>query len=183
MIEELVLARHDGQGLRAQREELLAVYQEIYAERLTDPFFAPDRFWTRMRSCSWIANFRLVTGRVDGELVCFTTGSVLPADTVWWQGFQGDADPNLFRETGSRTFGIYELQVRPEWRRRGFAKALTDELLAGWPVERATLWVRADNTAARTAYLSWGFRVVGAARPADDAPLYEVMVRELPAPS
>lgn len=37
--DELTIQRHDGQGLREQKDELLAVYQDAYAERLSDPFF------------------------------------------------------------------------------------------------------------------------------------------------
>jgi ribosomal protein S18 acetylase RimI-like enzyme len=176
---ELELARHDGQGLRDQKEEILTVYQEVYAERLSDPFFSPARFWERVEGGSWREGFRLVTGRVTGELVGFTLGSILPANTAWWRGFKGEADPDLFRETGTRTFGINELQVRPAWRRRGYAKAMSDALLEGLPVERATLLVRAENTAAYTAYQSWGFHTVGQMQPFEDSPLYEAMVREL----
>jgi hypothetical protein len=42
-----------------------------------------------------------------------------------------------------------------------------------------TLLVRAENTPAYTAYLSWGFHVVGQMQPFDDSPLYEAMVKEL----
>jgi ribosomal protein S18 acetylase RimI-like enzyme len=175
----LELERHDGQGLRDQQEEILTVYREVYAERLSDPFFYPARFWERVESGSFRDGFRLVTGRAEGELVGFTLGSILPANTAWWRGFKGDSNPDLFRETGSRTFGINELQVRPAWRRRGYAKAMSDALLEGLSVERATLLVRPENTAAYTAYKSWGFRTVGQMQPFDDSPLYEAMVKNL----
>ena len=176
---DLEIARHNGEGLRDQRDDVLAVYREAYAERLDDPFFYPERFWERIERGSHRDGFRLVTGRVRDELVGFTLGSVLPADTAWWRGLTGTPDPGLVRETGNRTFGINELQVRPAWRRRGYAKAMSQALLEGLPVERATLLVRAENTAAYTAYVSWGFHVVGQMRPFDDSPLYEAMVRDL----
>ncbi len=176
---ELELQREAGQGLRDQKEEILAVYQEVYAERLTDPFFYPARFWERVEGGSFRDGFRLVTGRVEGELIGFTLGSTLPANTAWWRGFKGDVDPDLLRETGTRTFGINELQVRPAWRRRGYAKALSNALLEDLAVERATLLVRAENTAAYTAYQSWGFHTVGQMQPFDDSPLYEAMVKRL----
>lgn len=174
---DLVVARHDGKGLREQQDDILSVYREAYAERLDDPFFYPERFWERIEGSSYRADFRLVTGRVHGDLIGFTLGSVLPADTPWWRGFKGIPDPDLVRETGSRTFGINELQVRPAWRRRGYAKAMSEALLEDLPVERVTLLVRAGNTPAYTAYLSWGFRVVGKVQPFDDSPLYEAMVK------
>ena len=119
---DLVVTRHNGEGLRNQKDDILAVYREAYAERLDNPFFHPDRFWDRIERGSHRDGFRLVTGHVQSELVGFTLGSVLPADTSWWRGFKGTPDPDLVRETGTRTFGINELQVRPAWRRRGYAK-------------------------------------------------------------
>lgn len=175
---DLVVVRHDGEGLRRQQDEILTVYREAYAERLDDPFFHPDRFWERIERVSYRDGFRLVTGRVDGELVGFTLGSVLSADTAWWRGLTTAHDPELIRETGSRTFGINELQVRPAWRRRGYATVMSDLLLKELAVERVTLLVRAENTPAFSAYLSWGFRVVGQMRPFADSPLYEAMVKD-----
>ena len=174
---ELTIQRHDDQGLREQKGEILSVYQEAYAERLHDPFFYPARFWERIKRGSIRAGFRLVTGYVRDELVGFTLGSVLPENSGWWRGFKGDVDPELLRETGTRTFGINELMVRPAWRRRGYATALSTTLLEDLPVERVTLLVRAENAAAYTAYQEWGFRTVGRMQPFDDSPVYEVMVR------
>jgi ribosomal protein S18 acetylase RimI-like enzyme len=90
-----------------------------------------------------------------------------------------NVDADLLRETGTRTFGINELMVRPAWRRHGYAKSLSNALLEGRPEERATLLVRAENTAACTAYRSWGFHTIGQVQPFDDSPLYEAMMREL----
>jgi len=174
---ELVVTRHNGEGLRNQKDDILTVYRETYAERLDNPFFHPHRFWDRIERGSHRDGFRLVTGRVLGELVGFTLGSTLPTDTTWWRGFKGTPDPDLVRETGTRTFGINELQVRPAWRRRGYANAMSKALLEGLPVARVTLLVRIENTPAYTAYLSWGFHVVGQMRPFDESPLYEAMVK------
>lgn len=179
MNDDLVVTRHGGQGLRERKDDILAVFREAYAERLDDPFFHPDRFWGRIERTSHRDGFRLVTGHVEHHLVGFTLGSVLPANTAWWEGLTGAPDPAFPHETGSRTFGINELQVRPAWRRRGYARAMSEALLAGLTVERATLLVRAENVPAYTAYRSWGYRVVGRMRPFDDSPLYEVMVKEL----
>jgi ribosomal protein S18 acetylase RimI-like enzyme len=176
---ELTVEHHDGPGLREQKDDVLAVYQEAYAERLSDPFFYPDRFWERLVGYAVRDGFRLVTGRINGELVGFTLGGTLPVDTGWWRNLKSDVDPDFLRETGSRTFGINELQVRPAWRRRGYAKTLSKALLEDLPVERASLLVRAENTAAYTAYKAWGFYAIGQMQPFDDSPVYEVMVKEL----
>lgn len=119
-----------------------------------------------------------MTGGVNGELVGFTLGGTLSPNTGWWRGLKSDVGPDFLRETGSRTFGINELMVRPAWRRRGYAKALSNALLEDLPVERASLLVRVENTAAFAAYKSWGFYVVGQMQPFDDSPVYEVMVKD-----
>ncbi|MFL6141078.1 MAG: GNAT family N-acetyltransferase [Labedaea sp.] len=177
--DELTIECRDATGMYLQKDELLAVYREVYAERLNNPFFYPDRFWQRLESYASRDGFRLVTAHVDGKLVGFTLGEPLSANTGWWRGFTGDIDPDLLRETGTRTFGINELQVRPSWRRRGYATVLSNALLEDRPEERATLLVRAENLPAYTAYQSWGFRVIGQVQPFDDSPLYEAMMKEL----
>ncbi len=65
------------------------------------------------------------------------------------------------------------------WRRRGYATLLSTALLDGRPEERATLLVRAENSPAYQAYLSWGFQVFGQIQPFDDSPVYAAMVKEL----
>ncbi|MGH3888990.1 MAG: GNAT family N-acetyltransferase [Pseudonocardiaceae bacterium] len=176
---ELAIQCHDAEGMQQQKADLLAVYQEVYVERLSDPFFFPERFWDRLEGYASRDGFRLVTGRLDGELIGFTLGETLPARSGWWRGFKGAVDLDLLRETGTRTFAINELMVRPPWRHRGYAQALSSALLEDRPEERAALLVRAENTAAYTAYQSWGFQTIGQVRPFDDSPLYEAMMRTL----
>lgn len=176
---ELDIQRHDAEGMKQQKDDLLRVYQEVYAERLNDPFFYPDRFWKRLEGYASREGFRLVTGQLEGELIGFTLGESLPAGSGWWRGFKGEVDPDLLRETGARTFGINELMVRPTWRRHGYAKGLSNALLEGRPEERATLLVRAENIPAYTAYRAWGFHTIGQVQPFDDSPLYEAMMKSL----
>ena len=177
---ELVITQHGPEGLRELKEQLLDVYREVYAERLSNPFFTPERFWERLEAYGSSDGFRLVTASVGGELVGFSLGETLSQRSRWWSGFLGEADPELLRETGTRTFAINELIVRPTWRRRGFARALTRSLLAGRPEEQATLLVRAENEPAWAAYRTWGFRTIGQVKPFADSPLYEALVLALP---
>jgi GNAT superfamily N-acetyltransferase len=92
---------------------------------------------------------------------------------------QGEVNPALLVEDGSRTFALTEIMVRAAWRRRGYARGLHDALLANRSEERATLLVLPDNIPARTAYLSWNWYKLGDLRPFDDAPTYEAMVLDL----
>jgi ribosomal protein S18 acetylase RimI-like enzyme len=173
---------HDADGMHQLRVELLDVYSEAYAARLDQPFSAPPRFWERLEAYAGRSGFSLVTGRLSGELVAYTLGFTLPAGSGWWRGLRGEVDPKLIEEDGSRTFALTEMMVRPAYQRRGYARALHDALLADRPEQRATLLVRPDNVAARSAYLSWGWYKVGDLQPFDDAPVFEAMVRKLYAP-
>lgn len=84
---ELAIERHDARGLHEQKDDVLAVFHEAYAELLSETFFCPNRFWQRLESYASRDGFQLVTGRLDGELVGFTLGETLPAGTGWWRNF------------------------------------------------------------------------------------------------
>jgi [ribosomal protein S18]-alanine N-acetyltransferase len=57
---------------------------------------------------------------------------------------------------------VTTLAVRPERRRRGYARALLERVLAAFPeARRVQLEVRPTNTAARTLYESLGFVTTG----------------------
>jgi ribosomal protein S18 acetylase RimI-like enzyme len=175
----LVLHDHDADGMHELRRLLLAVYTEVYADLLGDPFFAPDRFWERLEAYAKWPGFELVTGWINDELVGYTLGYTLPPRSNWWRGFRGDVAPLVLEEDGQRTFAVTQLMVLPAWQRRGYARQLHDALLAGRPEERATLLVKPDNIPARTAYLSWGWQLFGQLQPFDDAPVYDSLMYNL----
>jgi ribosomal protein S18 acetylase RimI-like enzyme len=175
---ELIIAHYDASGLYEQKDELLDVYAEIYADRLDDPFFSAPRYWERLEAYGQRDGFSLVTGRLDNKLIGYALGYTLPAGSRWWQGLRWEVDPALLEEDGHRTFALTEIMVREQWRRKGNARALHDALLTGRAEERATLLVLPDNVAARSAYLSWGWHKLGELQPFDDAPVYDAMVLE-----
>lgn len=176
---ELSIHYHGLGGLHEQRDEVLAVYTEVYADRLDAPFFSLPRYWERLEGYASRDGFSLVTGRLNDHLVGYTLGYVLPAGSAWWRGFRGEADPELLTETGQRTFAITELMVRPAYRRRGYARQLYHALLRERREERAALLVRPDNTPAYQAYLAWGWHKLGEVQPFPDAPVYDALVCEL----
>ncbi len=169
----------DRTGLHGQQGELLVVYEQIYAERLGDPFFSAPRYWQRLTAYGDRAGFALATGRIDGTLVGYALGYTLPAGSGWWRGLRASVEPELLVEDGQRTFALTEIMVREEWRRRGYARRLHDALLAGRPERRAALLVLPDNEPARAAYATWGWYRVGPLQPFDDAPVYDAMLLDL----
>ncbi len=177
---DLDIERHDATGMHGLRADLLAVYTEVYAHEIADNpvFFDVDQFWERLTAYASRAGFSLVVGRVDGELIGYALGYRLPEGARWWRGYRGDLPADQLVEDGRRTFAICEIMVRPTWRRRGYAHALHDELLADRPESRATLLVEPDNAPAHAAYRSWGWREVGHVKPSfPDSPLYISMMR------
>ena len=176
-----VLERHGRAEFQALKKDLLSIYRHVYADRLRDPFFSEDRFWGRLEGYSERDGFLVISARIDEDLVGFTLGFTLPPNSGWWNGLREDVPADMLAEDGRRTFAVAELMVRPEYRRRGYARALSAALLENRTEQRATLLVRPENTPARTAYLSWGWRKFGHLQPFDDAPVYDVMLRDLPA--
>jgi GNAT superfamily N-acetyltransferase len=176
---ELAIEHLDAHEVQEHRDELLAAYLEVYAARLGDQFFSPERYWERVAGYASRDGYSLVVGRLDGELVGYAMGFTLPAGSGWWRGFRGDVDPGLLREDGRRTFALTYIMVRQAWQRRGYARALHDALLLGRSEERAALLVIPDNVPAHSAYLSWGWYALGKLQPFEDAPVYDAMVLDL----
>lgn len=172
--------RYGPDAVARLRDEIVDVHADARAELLDQPFYSRERFAERLDGYASDPRFDLVGGYVGGVLVGFAFGSPLPERTRWWAGMVGDPDPELIRETGTRTFAFREIVVRSAYQRRGYAHRLHDQLLADRPEQRATLLVRRDNPA-RDLYLRWGWRVVGQVQPFADSPVFDAMLRSLPA--
>jgi ribosomal protein S18 acetylase RimI-like enzyme len=126
-------------------------------------------------------SFRLVIARRDDRTVGFAFGHQLTPTTLWWRGMLGDVERDVVTEYEGRTFAVIELAVDAAMRNHGIGRELHAHLLAGLREERATLLVRPEATAARRAYLSWSYHPLGQLRPFTDGPVYEAMIKPLPA--
>lgn len=175
---DLDLRRYGAADVPLVRDELLDVHADANADLLRDPFYTVQRFADRLDRYLRDPTFTLVAGHLDGQLLGYTFGSTLPAETRWWQGLLDAEDADMSRETGSRTFALREIMVRRAYRRRGYGRKLHDGLLRDRPEERATLFVRPDNPAKRL-YLRWGWRIVGRLQPFADSPVFDSMLRDL----
>ncbi|MFK3980584.1 GNAT family N-acetyltransferase [Micromonospora sp. NPDC050397] len=171
--------RLNATELHQYRDELLAVYTEVYAEQLDTPFFSVPRYWDRLVAYASRDGFSAVVGRLDNQLIGYALGYTLPPGSRWWSGLRDDVDPALLVEDGRRTFALNEIMVREAFRRRGYARQLHDALLAGRSEERATLLVLPNNAPARSAYLSWNWYGLGELQPFNDAPVYDAMLLDL----
>lgn len=180
---EVTYERFEGTEVVGQLDAFLPAYEEVYA----DPPYCegPRDVAEFIERYHWLQaqrpGFRLVLARDDGEVVGFTIGYRLPAETAWWKNLLEPMPEDFTSETGERTFVIAELAVRKPWRRRGIAAELHARLLDGLDVERVTLTMRPEPEAApaQSAYAAWGYRKVGRSHPWDEAPVYDAMVLEL----
>jgi ribosomal protein S18 acetylase RimI-like enzyme len=177
---ELVVTTHASAELDEHRKILLDVYEDVYRERLDDPFFSTPKYWERLQGYASRQGFAFTMGRLGPEPVGYALGYTLPAGSGWWRGLKSDVDPSELNEDGHRTFALNEIMVLEQWRRRGFARRLHDQLLVSRAEKRATLLVLPDNTPAQAAYVSWGWRKLGNLKPFDDSPTYDAMVLPLP---
>ena len=170
-------------GLHAttrDKDELIDVYRDAYADKIGDPFLTEERHWERVQAYAKMDGYALAEGRVSRRMVGCALGYRLPRNAKWWNGLVTEVDPSLLIEDGARTFALTYMMVRREYRRRGYAKALHDELLSGRTERRATLLVNPANTSARKAYDAWGWYKVGELQPFSDAPIYDAMLKDLP---
>lgn len=173
-----IQCRHfDAAGHAQVRGLIVTVYAEVYADRLDDPFFAVDRFTDRLDGHVRAPDWEAVVGYAGDEPVGYAYGATRPAGSRAWHGVQPTPDPELARETGDRTFFLFELMVRTPWRKTGAAATLHEELLRHRHEERASLTVEHDHPKVRALYERWGYQCVGCVRPFPDSPLSDVMLR------
>jgi hypothetical protein len=181
---QLIQCRHYDAARHTQiRDLLIDVYAEVYADRLTDPFFTVDRFAERLDGHVRAPNWAAVVGYAGAEPVGYAYGATRPAGSTAWHGVHPPPDPELARETGRRTFFLFELMVRASWRKTGTAALIHEQLLRRRPEERASLTVEHDHPKVRARYEDWGYRCVGSVRPFPDSPLFDVMLRTPIAPA
>jgi ribosomal protein S18 acetylase RimI-like enzyme len=155
------------------------LYIDTHADVIDDPFYSAERFVQRIRGYMRAPGFELVTGSVDDMPVGLALGYALPENARWWAGLTTPAEPGFTTEDGTRTFGLCELMVHPNWQARGIAHAIHDELFTNRPEQRASLLVRSNNTSAQRAYAKWGWQHAGKLQPFPDSPHYDVLVLDL----
>ncbi|MFG3268494.1 GNAT family N-acetyltransferase [Streptomyces bobili] len=184
---EVTYERYEGPEAAGQLDAFLPAYEEVYADPpyCEGPSDVAEFIEHYRRQLDTRPGFRLVLARDAGEVVGFTYGYRLPADTGWWGNLLEPMPAEFARETGERTFAVIELAVRKPWRRRGIAAGLHALLLGGLAVERVTLTMRPEPEAApaQSAYAAWDYRKVGESHPWPEAPVYDAMVLDLRAGS
>ncbi|WP_308251453.1 GNAT family N-acetyltransferase [Streptomyces albireticuli] len=177
----MLLRRYDHTHAPALRELLLDIHDDCYAASENPTFDSRDRFAWFVDRWSQRPGWDCVIGHDQAQgdqAVGFAYGAPLATGSPWWDKVTG-LDADFTHETGTRTFAVSEVMVRPPWRKTGTATRLHDELLDGRPEERATLLVDSGHPKVQALYETWGYQAVGTTQPFDDAPVMTAMIRSL----
>ncbi|GAB2725583.1 GNAT family N-acetyltransferase [Kitasatospora kifunensis] len=172
----------DGEATARLEDGLKAVFAEAFAEppygegTVADVDRAFKRFRSQTRKPGFLASVALDPG---DQVVGMAYGYPLAATTRWWDTLTGPVADDVRAEDGKRTFGLFELAVRPAWRRRGIATRMHTALTEAVTNERMLLNSRPEATAAQAAYRAWGYRYAGTAIPWEGAAPHHVLVLEL----
>lgn len=172
----LRLERRGAEDFGDIRPQLLAVYAEVYADRLGEEFHSVARFDERLGWNTEVPGFAAVVGYLDEAPIGYAYGCTLQAGTRWWNGLRTPVEEGATVETGARTFALSELMVVEKVRGIGAARAIHDELLRGRPEGRVTLLVERDHPRVRALYEAWGYVWFGDVLPFPDAPVYDAMI-------
>lgn len=173
------LIRYGKDQLDAIRPTLVALYADVCADELSDPFFSVDRFEQRLNGQASLHGWEAVVAYDSGQAAGYAYASVLPEQAAWWSGMLEPLPADVAEETGERTLALFELMVRQPWRGTGVAKRIHEELLRGRKEERVTLLVEQAHPKVKRLYESWGYANIGDQQPFPDAPIYATMVRPL----
>ncbi len=183
----LNLARYTSETAGELFEIATEIHAEIYSEPLFEnhPFFSESAFRQRYLIALEQPRFELLVARFEGREIGYIYGHALLPEMSWWGAVEWSEKmlaslPDGYTcEDGSRTVVIPEILVKIPWRRMGVARSMHDEFLLHRNERRAGLLVLPNNFAAKSAYLKWGWSIIGVVRRAPEVPLYECMVKSL----
>ncbi|MEV7596674.1 GNAT family N-acetyltransferase [Kitasatospora sp. NPDC089797] len=173
----------DGEQTAGLEGQLREVFSDAFAEPPYNEGPADvERAFRRFRSQVRRRGFRAVIAFDSDTVVGMAYGYPLSANTGWWDTLIDPVPEELRSEDGKRTFGLFELAVRPEWRRQGVATRMHRVLIEGIDNARVMLNTRPEATAAGASYRAWGYERVGSAIPWEGAARHDVMVLDLTQP-
>ncbi|MFB8277389.1 GNAT family N-acetyltransferase [Nocardia colli] len=175
------VVRYNSSETLRYADEIKAIYLAAHQSRQGNPWYSPAKFWERLEDLyAPIPGFELAAGWRDGELVGYAFGTPhrQPAEA---RAKAAQVFPELATETADAPVYIFrEFSVHPDHQRQGYGRIIHDAALAERPERLAYLLVRVENPA-RATYTSWGWQVIGQARPLADWPMMDEMAKPLPA--
>lgn len=128
------------------------------------------------------SSFKIVTAWRGEQLVGFVYGASLPPGTGWWKDATEPLPEQLISEDGRRTFGLFDLVVRREFRGHKIARQLHSQLLEERSEERVTLICAESRIPAYSIWLHWGYRTVATIISPGNNTAREILIRQLGRP-
>ena len=150
--------------------------------RLVFPGTTDERFAEILPRHARREGFRFLTARTEESALAGFAYGYLGGPGQWWHDQVSAAlGPDLAKRwLPPGHFEFVELQVRPEFRRRGTGSSLHDALLTGLTSPTAVLSTERSNTAAIGLYASRGWQVIlDQIAFGEDYPPFLVMGRDL----
>ncbi|MGW2600015.1 GNAT family N-acetyltransferase [Streptomyces klenkii] len=175
----VLLRRFDRASAATAHESLLDIHEDCYAAAPGCSFDPRERFSWLLDAWSCRPAWACVIAYEGDTAVGCAHGAPLTDATSWWSYVVTPLPAGFTQESGTRTFAVTDLMVRPQWRKTGTAARIHQELLAGRPEERATLLVDSTQPKVQSLYETWGYAPVGHTGPFDHAEALTVMVQTL----
>lgn len=154
------------------KQMLIDVHADAYADAMDDEF--NQRFPWFVDHWSGMEGFTCVVAFEGEEPTGFAYGAPLLAGREWWRSTEFQPNNGY-----TSTYAVFEVMVRPQWRKQGISEQLHWELLKDRVEDLAVLLVDTMHPKVQALYESWGYEKAGAQRPFADSPLYAVMVKNL----
>ncbi|MFE7114691.1 GNAT family N-acetyltransferase [Streptomyces sp. NPDC057654] len=162
-----------------QREAVADLHAAAYHRGTGREFHDRRLFLDRFEDHVQRPGFDMVIAGGTGLAGC-VYGFPPDRDGEFWKGFRGGVSPEVEELTAlGRLFTVAELMVLPAYRRNRVATRLQTHLLARTTAQLAAVLLEPSNTAARTAYRSWGWTKLGELSPVDGRPELEAWSRAL----
>ncbi|WP_028648076.1 GNAT family N-acetyltransferase [Nocardiopsis sp. CNT312] len=178
---DIEITRYEADAAVDLVDELVAVYAQVYdvAPYIGDPFFSTEAFTGRLTAALPSIGFEAIVGRVEGEIVGYVHGATLLPDKPWFTLLDHKRPSSMVRAAeAGQVFWLRELMVLPEEQNRGWGRALHDTAIEGRHEKWTTLTCIVGNEPAHSAYLRWGYQIMGQIKHAPESPVYDAMFLE-----
>ncbi|MFF4907645.1 GNAT family N-acetyltransferase [Streptomyces sp. NPDC001260] len=150
------------------REDLADLYVESTRVPAGQEYRSRKAFLRRLTGDIRRAGFALLVAE-DTALAGCVYGFPVPREGTWWRGFDGPLPQSVEQLTASgHVFAITEIVVHPHTDDQGLARRLQQALLADHHASLGATLVDEADTRSYDAFLSWGWRDIGALRRPSD---------------
>ncbi|MFF4040648.1 GNAT family N-acetyltransferase [Streptomyces sp. NPDC001816] len=153
------------------KEDLADLYVESSDTAAGEGYHDRQDFLRRLTDDVRRPGFAMLVAETTTLVGC-AFGSPVGRDGSWWQGFDATLPRNIEQLTASgHVFAVTGIVVHPHQRDRDLARRLQERLLVDHHASLGATLVPVADDAARAAFQSWGWQVIGEVhRPLDPGP-------------